>query len=103
MKKLKKFLSCIDGQAAAVAAVMLVIGVLFIAFPEGSLKIVCYITGSVTLLWGAARWATRCCLRRLRRRCAARKFPLRRACKSAFAFCAAIFTTCVKIRANASR
>lgn len=56
MKKLKKFLSCIDGQAAAVAAVMLVIGVLFIAFPEGSLKIVCYITGSVTLLWGAARF-----------------------------------------------
>lgn len=36
---------------------MLVMGILFIVFPESSLKFACYAAGAVALLWGAVRFA----------------------------------------------
>ena len=52
MKKLNNFLSRLDVQGIAVALAMLIMGILFIAFPEDSLRIVCYVSGAVIILWG---------------------------------------------------
>lgn len=55
MKKFKKFLSNLDIQAAAVALVMLVMGILLVVFSERLLKVVCYVAGAATVIWGVAR------------------------------------------------
>lgn len=56
MKKLSEFFRRLDLQDVGVAIAMLVLGILFIAFPEGALKIVCYVCGAVTILWGVVRF-----------------------------------------------
>lgn len=56
MKKLKNFFSNLDIAGAAIAAVMLVIGILFIIFPQGLLKIVCYVSGAIVVIGGLTRF-----------------------------------------------
>ena len=56
MKKLNNFLSRLDVQGIAVALAMLIMGILFIAFPEDSLRIVCYVSGAVIILWGIVQF-----------------------------------------------
>ncbi len=53
--KIKKFFSNLDLREVANAVLLLVLGVLFAAFPAGMLQTLCYVAGAFALLWGVLR------------------------------------------------
>ncbi|HIR99260.1 MAG TPA: DUF308 domain-containing protein [Candidatus Coproplasma avistercoris] len=53
--KLKKFFRNFDLREGAASLMFLVLGILFIVFPEGMLKTLCYVAGALTLVWGIVR------------------------------------------------
>ena len=53
--KVKKFFACLDVRDVIASCVLLVLGVLFVAFPSGMLRTLCYIAGGLTLVWGLVR------------------------------------------------
>lgn len=53
MDKFKKMLKKLKVQSLLVAAALIVIGLLFIIFPDSSAMVICYFAGAVLALWGA--------------------------------------------------
>lgn len=54
-EKFKIFIAHVDTYAFTSAVLMLALGILFVAFPEGMFQTLSYISGSFIMLWGVLR------------------------------------------------
>lgn len=52
MEKVKNFFAKIKLRNVAFGTVLVVLGLLFVIFPEGSLDVVCYVAGAALAAWG---------------------------------------------------
>lgn len=57
MSEFKEAIKSLKMQTIVTAAMLVVIGILFIVFPESSLKVLCYIAGGIMIFLGACRLA----------------------------------------------
>lgn len=55
MKALNKAISKFQKEVIFLALALIAMGILFIAFPESSTRIICYATGILACLWGLVR------------------------------------------------
>ena len=52
MDKFRQFLKKFKIRSLAVAVALIIIGILFIVFPDNAARIICYVAGATLLVWG---------------------------------------------------